>query len=183
MTPWQRQKARRNASLNASKLGVCAVLPRLPSAWNSLILKVATVVLCLAGLCGVALWMTRQMTPYSEVLTSYWNLHVRRRLWAQDLQVMADVVGIPISLHNEQESKLGFSLSWEVSWPGRLGLQGDERVYSEGSTSPMSCLTQRRGTVHEWFRLWLLLFCLINNVIKVWLSLESTTTTTSLICG
>ena len=63
----------------------------------------------LCRLCGVTLCMLRQMTPYSEVLTSCWNVHVRRRLWAQDLQVMADVVGIPVSLHNEQESKLVFS--------------------------------------------------------------------------
>ena len=37
-----------------------------------------------------------------------------------------------------------YSLSWEVSWPGRRGLQGAKWVQSEGSTSPMSCLTQRR---------------------------------------
>ena len=106
--------------MNASKSGVGAVVPRLPSAWCSLVLSVATVVLCLAGLCGVALWMTRQMTPYTEVLLSYWNLHVRRRLWAQDLQVMADVVGIPISLHNEQEWKLVFSfLGGVLAWTAR----------------------------------------------------------------
>ena len=97
--------------------------------------------LCLARLCGVALWMSRQMTPYTEVLLSCWNLHVRRRLWSQDLQVMAVVVEIPISLHNEQESKLIFSfLGGVLAWTARAATIG----CSEGSTSPMSCLTQRR---------------------------------------
>ena len=85
------------------------MMPRLPSAAYSFLLGVTTVVLCIAGLCGVALCLMRFMTPYYEVLVSYWNLHVRRRLWAQDLQVVADVVGIPISLHSEQESRLIFS--------------------------------------------------------------------------
>ena len=54
----------------------------------------------------MALCLMRFMTPYYEVLVRYWNLHVRRRLWAQDLQVVADVVGIPIPLHSEQKSRL-----------------------------------------------------------------------------
>ena len=62
----------------------------------------------------------RVMTPYYEVLVSYWNLHVRRRLWAQDLQVVADVVGIPISLHSEQESRLVLSfLGGAMAWGAR----------------------------------------------------------------
>ena len=64
------------------------------------------------------------MTPYCEVLGSYWNLHVRRRLWAQDLQVVADVVGIPISFHAEQESRLilsflGGAMAWGAPAAGR----------------------------------------------------------------
>ena len=62
----------------------------------------------------------RVMTPYCEVLMSYWNLHVRRRLWAQDLQVVADMVGIPISIHSEQESRLVLSfLGGVVAWGTR----------------------------------------------------------------
>ena len=73
-------------------------------------------VLGIAGLCAVALCLMRVMTPYCEVLMSYWNLHVRRRLWAQDLQVVADVVGIPIS----QESRLVLSfLGGIVAWVTR----------------------------------------------------------------
>ena len=108
MTPWQRRKARRDA---ASKSGKGAVMPRIPF---------TTVVLGIAGLCAVALCLMRVMTPYCEVLMSYWNLHVRRRLWAQDLQVVADVVGIPISLHSEQESRLVLSfLGGVVAWVTR----------------------------------------------------------------
>ena len=45
---------------------------------------------------------------------------MRRRLWAQDLQVAADMVGAPISLHNEQESRLVFSfLGGVVAWTAR----------------------------------------------------------------
>ena len=77
-------------------------MPRIPSTAYSFLLRVTTVVLCIAGLCGVALCLIRLMAPHYEVLVSYWNLHVRRRLWAQDLQVVADVVGSPISLHSEQ---------------------------------------------------------------------------------
>ena len=94
--------------------------PRIPSTAYSFLLRVTTVVLGIAGLCAVALCLMRFMTPYYEVLVSYWNLHVRRRLWAQDLQVVADVVGIPISLHSEQESRLVLSfLGGVVAWMAR----------------------------------------------------------------
>ena len=117
MTPWQRRKARRNA---ASKSGKGAVVPRIPFTAYSFLLRVATVVLGIAGLCAVALCLMRVMTPYCEVIMSYWNLHVRRRLWAQDLQVVADVVGIPISIHSEQESRLVLSfLGGVVAWGTR----------------------------------------------------------------
>ena len=140
MTPWQRRKARRNAT---SKCGEGVVMPRTPSTAYSFLLRVTTVVLGTAGLCAVALCLMRFMTPYYEVLVSYWNLHVRRRLWAQDLQVVADVVGISISLHSEQESRLVLSfLGGVVAWMARAA--GDEWVFYEGSTFPMSCLTQRR---------------------------------------
>ena len=89
-----------------SKGGEGAVMPRIPSTAYSFLLRVTTVVLGIAGFCAVALCLMRFMTPCCEVLVSYWNLHVRRILWAQDLQVVADVVGIPISLHSEQESRL-----------------------------------------------------------------------------
>ena len=119
MTPWQRRKARRNAT-NVSKNGEGAVVPRFPFTSYSVVLGVTTVVLCIAGLCGVTLCLKRFMTPYTEVLVSCWNLHVRRRLWAQDLQVVADVVGISISLRNEQESTLVFScLGGVVAWMAR----------------------------------------------------------------
>ena len=96
------------------------MVPRLPSTAYSFLSEVTTVVLCIAGLCGVALCLMRFMTPYSEVLVSYWNLHVRRRLWAEDLQVVADVVGIPISLHSEQESRLVLSfLEGAMAWGAR----------------------------------------------------------------
>ena len=117
MTPWQRRKARRNA---ASKSGKGAVVPRISFTAYSFLLRVATVVLGIAGLCAVALCLMRVMAPYCEVLMSYWNLHVRRRLWAQDLQVVADVVGIPISIHSEQESRLVLSfLGGVVAWGTR----------------------------------------------------------------
>ena len=46
-------------------------------------------------------------------------------LWAQDLQVVADVVGIPISLHAEQESRLVLSfLGGVMAWMTRAA--GDE---------------------------------------------------------
>ena len=112
-----RRKARRNA---ASKSGEGALMPRIPSTAYSFLLRVTTMVLCIAGLCGVALCLMRFMTPYYEVLVSYWNLHVRRRLWAQDLQVVDDVVGIPISLHSEQESRLVLSFLGGA----KLGLLG-----------------------------------------------------------
>ena len=106
--------------MNVSKSGEGAVVPRFPSTSYSVVLGATTVVLCIAGLCAGALCLMRFMTPYTEVLVSYWNLHVRRRLWAQDLQVVADVVGIPISLHNEQESRLVFSfLGGVVAWMAR----------------------------------------------------------------
>ena len=93
-------------------------MPR-PSTAYSFLLRVTTVVLRIAGLCAVALCLMRFMTPFYEVV-SYWNLHVRRRLWAQDLQVVADVVGIPISLHSEQESRLVLSLlGGVVAWGTR----------------------------------------------------------------
>ena len=95
-------------------------MPRIPSTAYSFLLGVTTVVLGIAGLCAVALCLMRVMTPYCEVLMSYWNLHVRRRLWAQDLQGVADVVGIPISLHSEQESRLVLSfLGGIVAWVTR----------------------------------------------------------------
>ena len=108
----------------ASKSGKGAVMPRIPSTAYSFLLGVTTVVLGIAGLCAVALCLMRVMTPYCEVLMSYWNLHVRRRLWAQDLQVVADVVGIPISLHSEQESRLVLSflggiMAWGTRAAGR----------------------------------------------------------------
>ena len=94
-------------------------MPGLPSTSYSILL-VTTMVLCIAGLCGVTLCLMRFLTPYTEVLVSYWNLHVRRRLRAQDLQVVADMVGVPISLHNEQESRLVFSfLGSVVAWTAR----------------------------------------------------------------
>ena len=95
-------------------------MPRIPSTAYSFLLRVTTVVLGIAGFCAVALCLMRFMTPYYEVLVSYWNLHVRRRLWAQDSQVVADVVGIPISLHSEQESRLVLSfLGGMVAWVTR----------------------------------------------------------------
>ena len=95
-------------------------MPRIPSTAYSFVLRVTPVVLGIAGFCAVALCLMRCMTPYCEVLMSYWNLHVRRRLWAQDLQVVADVVGIPISLHSEQESKLVLSfLGGIMAWGAR----------------------------------------------------------------
>ena len=95
-------------------------MPRPPSTAYSFLLGVTTVVLCIAGLCEVALCLMRFMTPYYEVLVSYWNLRVRRRLWAQDLQVVAGVVGIPISIHSEQESRLVFSfLGGVLAWGAR----------------------------------------------------------------
>ena len=103
-----------------SKSGEGAVVPRLPSTSYSILLKVTTMVLCIAGLGGVTLCLMRFLTPYTEVLVSYWNLRVRRRLWAQDLQVVADMVGVTISLHNEQESRLVFSfLGGVVAWTAR----------------------------------------------------------------
>ena len=138
MTLWQGRKARRNAM---SKSGVGAVVPRLPATSYSFLLEVTTMVQCIAGLCGVALCLMRFMTPYSEVLVSYWNLHVRRRLGAQDLQIVADMVGVPISLHNEQESRLVFSfLGGVLVWTARAA----GRRMGVGSTSLMSCLTQMR---------------------------------------
>ena len=110
MTPWQRRKARRNV---ASKSGKSAVMPRIPSTAYLFLLGVTTVVLGIAGLCAVALCLMRVMTPYCEVLMSYWNLHVRRRLWAQDLQVVADVVGIP-SRSTLSKNQGWSSHSWEV---------------------------------------------------------------------
>ena len=47
------------------------MMPRLPSAAYSFLLGVTTVVLCIAGLCGVALYLMRFITPYFEVLVSY----------------------------------------------------------------------------------------------------------------
>ena len=90
-----------------SQSGEGAVMPRIPSTACSFLLRVTTVVLGIAGFCAVALCLVRFMTPYWEVLMSYWNLHVRRRLWAHDLQVVADVVGIPISLHSGARIKVG----------------------------------------------------------------------------
>ena len=43
-------------------------------------------------------------------------------LWAQDLQVVDDVVGIPISLHSEQESRLVLSFLGGAKL-GLLGIQ------------------------------------------------------------
>ena len=62
-----------------SKGGEGAVMPRIPSSAYSFLLRVTTVVLGVAGFCAVALCLMRFMTPYYEVLVSYWNLHVRRR--------------------------------------------------------------------------------------------------------
>ena len=116
MTPWQRRKARRDAA----KSGKGAVVPRIPFTTYSFLLRVATVVLGIAGICAVMLCLMRVMTPYCEVLMSYWNLHVRRRLWAQDLQLVADMVGIPISIHSERESRLVLSfLGGIVAWVTR----------------------------------------------------------------
>ena len=95
-------------------------MPRFPFTTYSFLLRVAMVVLGIAGICAVMLCLMRVMTPYYEVLVSYWNLHVRRRLWAQDLQVVADMVGIPISIHSEQESRLVLS-SWRYSGLGNSG--------------------------------------------------------------
>ena len=105
-----------------SKSGKGAVMPRIPSTAYSFLLRVTTVVLGVAGFCAVALCLMRVMTPYCEVLMSYWNLHVRRRLTR--LQVVADVVGIPISLHSEQESRLVLSflggiMAWVTRAAGR----------------------------------------------------------------
>ena len=44
---------------------------------------------------------------------------MRRRLWAQDLQFVADVVGIPISSRSEQESRLVSFLGGVVAWGAR----------------------------------------------------------------
>ena len=70
-------------------------MSRIPSTAHPFLLRVTTVVLGIAGLCAVALCLMRFMAPYYEVLVSYWKLHVRRRLWAQDLQVVANVEGNP----------------------------------------------------------------------------------------
>ena len=88
-------------------------MPRLPSTAYSFHLGVASgPVHCRIVWSGTLL--------DEEVLVSYWNLHVRRRLWAQDLQVVADVVGIPISLQSEQESRLVLSfLGGAMAWGAR----------------------------------------------------------------
>ena len=99
-----------------------------------------------------------RMTPYTEVFLSYWNLHVRRRLWAQDLQVMADVVGILVSLRNEHESRLVFSfLGGVLAWTARAA--GRRMGVKWRLDSPYVLLDPER----EWFRLWLLLFRVNNN--------------------
>ena len=77
--------------MNVSKSREGAVVPRFAFTSYSVVLGATTVVLCIAGLRAGALCLMRFMTPYTEVLVSYWKLHVRRRLWAQDLQVVADV--------------------------------------------------------------------------------------------
>ena len=56
-----------------SRSGEGAVVPRLPSTSYSILLKVTTMVLCIAGLGGVTLCLMRFLTPYTEVLVSYWN--------------------------------------------------------------------------------------------------------------
>ena len=155
--------------MNVSKSGEGAVVPRFPSTPYSVVLGVTTVVLCIAGLCGVALCLMRFMTPYTEVLVSYWNLHVRRRLWAQDLQVVADVVESP-SRSIMKKNQGWCSPSWEVSCPGWRGLQGNEWVYNEGSTSLTSCLTQRREQCTSGSSGCCRFFCLYNSTQKIWLS-------------
>ena len=119
-------------------------MPRIPSTAYSFLLRVNTVVLGIAGMCAVALCLMRFMTPYYEVLVSYWNLHVRRRLWAQDLQVVADVVESP-SRSTLSKNQGWSSHSWEVQWLGEIGLLGDEWVSNEGWTSLVSALTPKEG--------------------------------------
>ena len=67
----------------------------------------------------------------------------RRRLWAQDLQVVADVVEAPS--HSTLSKNQGWSSHfWEVWWLGQLELLGDDWVFSEGWTH-VSCLTPKEG--------------------------------------
>ena len=87
--------------------------------------------------------LPRLVTRYTVVLMSYWNLHVRRRLGHKTCRSWLIWWESP-SRCTMSKNRSWCSPSWEVSWPGRLRLQGDARMYSEGSTSPMSCLTQRR---------------------------------------
>ena len=80
-----------------------AVVPRLSIAGCSAVRWVGMVVLCCTGLCGVVLWMLMTMVPCTEVLMSEGDYG------AQDLQVVAVVVRIPVSFSNEQEFRLVFS--------------------------------------------------------------------------
>ena len=72
-------------------------------------------------LCGVALCLSRFMTPCYEVLVRYWEFACAGGdCGAQDLQVVADLVGIPISFHSEQESRLVLSvLGGAMAWGAR----------------------------------------------------------------
>ena len=102
-------------------------MPRIPSTSYQLLLRVTTVVLCIAGLCGVALCLIRLMAPYYEVLVSYWNLQKTYRLWL----TWWEFPSRSILRKNQGWS----SHSWEVQWLGELGLLGDEWVSNEGWTS------------------------------------------------
>ena len=76
------------------------------------------------------------MTPYTEVLMSYWNLHGRRRLRAQDLQVMADVVGSLCLAPQRARIEVGILL------PGRcLGLDGT------GGRATIGCVVKARHPI------------------------------------
>ena len=135
MTPWQRRKARRNA---ASKSGKGAVMPRIPSTAYSFLLGATTVVLGIAGLrtlCGGALSNESHILPSTcEVLITVQSgiCTCEGDCGHQDLTGcgMIMVGPTPISLHSEQESRIGPLHFWEVT----TGLGNSSCIYRRMGT-------------------------------------------------